>query len=47
VQLNVSDVITPETREKTAEWHHRTISTVFDDNRFDSQRYKATSGGNS
>jgi hypothetical protein len=27
---------------EAAKWHHLTISTVFDDNRFDSQLYKAT-----
>jgi NAD(P)-dependent dehydrogenase (short-subunit alcohol dehydrogenase family) len=32
---------------EAAKWHHLTISTVFDDDRFDSQLYKATSGSNS
>jgi NAD(P)-dependent dehydrogenase (short-subunit alcohol dehydrogenase family) len=30
-----------------AKWHHLTISTVFDDNRFDGQLYRATSESNS
>jgi NAD(P)-dependent dehydrogenase (short-subunit alcohol dehydrogenase family) len=32
---------------EAAKWHHLTISTVFDDDRFDRQLYKATSGSNS
>src|SRR6202789_873521 len=32
---------------EAAKWHHLTISTVFDDDRFDGQLYNATGGSNS